>query len=66
MTFYQSEASISSMGPNWFEMDLDRVIGLAYWVPSTIWVRAGTAPSKITLKTSSDTFKTIVTNLETK
>lgn len=31
MTFYQSEASISSMGPNWFEMNLDRVIGLAYW-----------------------------------
>lgn len=31
MTFYQSEASISNMGPNYFEMDLDRVIGLAYW-----------------------------------
>ena len=31
MTFYQSEASISAMGPNFFEMDLDRVIGLAYW-----------------------------------
>ena len=31
MTFYQSEASTSSMGPNWFEMDLDRVTGLAYW-----------------------------------
>ncbi|MBQ9649255.1 MAG: DUF4982 domain-containing protein [Prevotella sp.] len=31
MTFYQSEASVSSMGPNWFEMDLDKVIGLAYW-----------------------------------
>ena len=31
MTFYQSEASISAMGQNFFEMDLDRVIGLAYW-----------------------------------
>ena len=31
MTFYQSEASIAAMGPNFFEMDLNRVIGLAYW-----------------------------------
>ena len=31
MTFYQSEASISAMGPNFFEMNLDKVIGLAYW-----------------------------------
>ena len=31
MTFYQSEASISNMGMNWFEMDLNKVIGLAYW-----------------------------------
>ncbi|MBR5730257.1 MAG: DUF4982 domain-containing protein, partial [Prevotella sp.] len=31
MTFYQSEASTSAMGQNFFEMDLDRVIGLAYW-----------------------------------
>ena len=31
MTFYQSEASIAAMGPNYFEMDLDKVIGLAYW-----------------------------------
>ncbi len=31
MMFYQSEASTSSMGPNFFEMDLDKVIGLAYW-----------------------------------
>ena len=29
--FYQSEASTSAMGPNYFEMDLDRVVGLAYW-----------------------------------
>ena len=31
MTFYQSEASVSAMGPNYFGMDLDKVIGLAYW-----------------------------------
>lgn len=31
MTFYQSEASMAAMGPNWFEMNLDKVIGLAYW-----------------------------------
>ena len=31
MTFYQSEATMASMGPNFFEMDLDKVIGLAYW-----------------------------------
>ena len=31
LTFYQSEASTSAMGANFFEMDLDRVIGLAYW-----------------------------------
>jgi beta-galactosidase len=31
MKFYQSEASVAAMGPNWFEMDLDKVIGLAYW-----------------------------------
>ena len=31
MTFYQSEAAIASMGRNYFEMDLDRVVGLAYW-----------------------------------
>ncbi len=31
MTFYQSEASVSAMGENYFSMDLDKVIGLAYW-----------------------------------
>ena len=31
MTFYQSEASTQAMGQNFFEMDLDKVIGLAYW-----------------------------------
>lgn len=31
MIFYQSEANTSMMGPNFFEMDLNKVVGLAYW-----------------------------------
>jgi len=31
MTFYQSEASTAAMGENYFAMDLNKVIGLAYW-----------------------------------
>jgi beta-galactosidase len=31
MKFYQSEASVAAMGQNYFEMDLRKVIGLAYW-----------------------------------
>ena len=31
MKFYQSEASVAAMGQNFFEMDLNKVIGLAYW-----------------------------------
>jgi beta-galactosidase len=31
MTFYQSEANLTMMGPNYFGMNLDKVIGLAYW-----------------------------------
>lgn len=31
MSFYQSEASVAAMGENYFSMELDRVIGLAYW-----------------------------------
>ena len=31
MTFYQSEASTQAMGQNYFEMNLNKVIGLAYW-----------------------------------
>lgn len=31
MMFYQSEANTSGMGPNFYEMNLDKVIGLAYW-----------------------------------
>lgn len=31
MTFYQSEASVAAMGQNYYEMNLDKVMGLAYW-----------------------------------
>ena len=31
MVFYQSEATTSGMGKNFYEMDLDKVIGLSYW-----------------------------------
>jgi beta-galactosidase len=31
LIFYQSEASVSGMGPNFWGMPLDSVIGLAYW-----------------------------------
>ena len=31
MKFYQSEAAMTALGPNYYEMNLDRVIGLAYW-----------------------------------
>ena len=30
-SFYQSEASVAAMGPNFYEMDRDKVLGLAYW-----------------------------------
>ena len=30
-TFYQSEASVAAMGPNFYEMNRDKVLGLAYW-----------------------------------
>ena len=31
MMFYQSEANSTGLPGNWFGMDLDKVIGLAYW-----------------------------------
>lgn len=31
MIFYQSEASAEAMGPNYFDMNLEKVTGLAYW-----------------------------------
>lgn len=46
MTFYQSEASTSAMGPNFFEMDLDKVIGLAYWGQLDYLGESGGWPAK--------------------
>lgn len=31
MMFYQSEANTVGMGENWYDMNLDKVIGSAYW-----------------------------------
>ncbi|MCF0202185.1 MAG: glycoside hydrolase family 2 protein [Bacteroidaceae bacterium] len=31
MRFYQSEANTQGLGKNFFEMNLDKVVGLAYW-----------------------------------
>lgn len=31
LIFFQSEANLPMMGPNFFDMDLDRVVGLSYW-----------------------------------
>jgi len=31
LMFYQSEANLSAMGPNFYGMNLDKVLGLAYW-----------------------------------
>lgn len=31
MIFYQSEANTTMMGPNFFDMNLNSVLGLAYW-----------------------------------
>lgn len=31
MIFYQSEANTAMMGPNYYEMDLNKVVDLAYW-----------------------------------
>lgn len=31
MKFYQSEANTQGLGKNFFEMDLNKVVGLAYW-----------------------------------
>ena len=31
MIFYQSEANLPMMGPNYFGMNLNKVVGLAYW-----------------------------------
>ena len=46
MIFYQSEANTSNMGPNWFEMDLDKVIGAAYWGQIDYLGESGGWPAK--------------------
>lgn len=46
MKFYQSEANTSNMGPNWFEMDLDKVIGAAYWGQIDYLGESGGWPAK--------------------
>ena len=46
LMFYQSEANTSNMGPNWFEMDLDKVLGLAYWGQIDYLGESGGWPAK--------------------
>jgi len=46
MMFYQSEANTSNMGPNFYEMDLDKVIGLAYWGAIDYLGESGGWPAK--------------------
>ncbi len=46
MMFYQSEANTSGMGPNFFEMELDKVIGLAYWGQTDYLGESGGWPAK--------------------
>ncbi len=46
LIFYQSEANTSNMGPNFFEMDLDKVIGLAYWGQIDYLGESGGWPAK--------------------
>ena len=46
LMFYQSEANTSNMGPNFFEMDLEKVIGLAYWGQIDYLGESGGWPAK--------------------
>ncbi|MGM9758634.1 MAG: glycoside hydrolase family 2 TIM barrel-domain containing protein [Parabacteroides sp.] len=46
LIFYQSEANTSNMGPNFFEMDLEKVIGLAYWGQIDYLGESGGWPAK--------------------
>ena len=46
MIFYQSEANTAMLGPNWFEMDLDRVVGSAYWGAIDYLGESGGWPAK--------------------
>ena len=46
MMFYQSEANTSGIPGNWFGMDLDKVIGLAYWGAIDYLGESGGWPAK--------------------
>ena len=46
MMFYQSEANTSGIPGNWFGMDLDKVIGLAYWGAVDYLGESGGWPAK--------------------
>ena len=46
MIFYQSEANTSNMGPNFFGMDRDKVVGLAYWGQIDYLGESGGWPAK--------------------
>jgi len=46
MMFYQSEANTSNMGPNFFGMDRDKVVGLAYWGAIDYLGESGGWPAK--------------------
>ena len=46
MIFYQSEANTSGIPGNWFGMELDKVIGLAYWGAIDYLGESGSWPAK--------------------
>ena len=46
MMFYQSEANTSNMGPNFFGMNRDKVVGLAYWGAIDYLGESGGWPAK--------------------
>ena len=46
MMFYQSEANTSGIPGNWFGMELDKVIGLAYWGAIDYLGESGGWPAK--------------------
>ena len=46
MIFYQSEANTSGIPANWYGMDLDKVVGLAYWGAVDYLGESGGWPAK--------------------
>jgi len=46
LIFYQSEANTTDMGPNWLEMDHDKVVGAAYWGQIDYLGESNTWPAK--------------------